>query len=245
MAAGDTFELIGDFSATSLRPNTITIEGSSADDTIDISALTSNHRVVFNANGGNDTIVGTPRPQDVIEGNVTVTPGDGDVGNAINGTSGNDRLDGTREADALNGKAGNDRLSGGRGDDTLNGGSGNDVMDGGSGNDTFVFEAGFGDDRIKSGFDANANGGQDLLDISDLGITSANFATSVSIKDLGRDTLVIIGNDSILLEGVNGSGSNIITQSRLPARLIRPHPVGRPSRGEGRSISPRKLRLGT
>ena len=186
---------------------------------------------MFNANGGNDTIVGTPRPQDVIEGNVTVTPGDGDVSNAINGTSGDDKLDGTREADALNGNAGNDRLSGGRGDDTLNGGSGNDRlsggrgddaliggsgnddMDGGSGNDTFVFEAGFGDDRIKSGFDANANGGQDLLDISDLGITSANFATSVSIKDLGRDTLVIIGDNSILLEGVNGSGSNTITQA--------------------------------
>ena len=181
-------------------------------DTIDISALTSAHRIVFKSNGGNDTIVGTPRPQDVIEGNVTVTPGDGDVGNAINGTSGNDRLDGTREADALNGKAGNDRLSGGRGDDALNGGSGNDVMDGGNGNDTFVFAAGFGDDRIK-GFDANANGGQDLLDISDLGITSDNFATSVAIFDVGRDTLVVIGDDSILLEGVNGSGNNAITQA--------------------------------
>jgi len=231
VASGDTFELIGDFSATSLRPNTITIEGSDANDTIDISALTSSHRVVFNANGGNDTIVGTPRPQDVIEGNVTVTPGDGDVSNAINGTSGDDKLDGTREADALNGNAGNDRLSGGRGDDTVNGGSGNDRlsggrgddvliggsgnddMDGDSGNDTFVFELGFGDDRIKSGFDANANGGQDLLDISDLGITSANFAASVSINDLGRDTLVVIGDNSILLEGVNGSGSNTITQS--------------------------------
>ena len=231
LAAGDTFELIGDFSATSLRPNTITIEGSDANDTIDISALTSSHRVVFNANGGNDTIVGTPRPQDVIEGNVTVTPGNGDVSNAINGTSGDDKLDGTREADALNGNAGNDRLSGGRGDDTLNGGSGNDRlsggrgddvlvggsgnddMDGDSGNDTFVFEAGFGADRIKSGFDANANGGQDLLDISDLGITSANFATSVSINDLGRHTLVVIGDNSILLEGVNGSGSNTITQA--------------------------------
>ena len=78
-------------------------------------------------------------------------------------------------------------MSGGRGDDALNGGSGNDVMDGGNGDDTFVFAAGFGDDRIKD-FDANANGGQDLLDISDLGITSANFATSVTINDLGRDT---------------------------------------------------------
>ena len=37
------------------------------DDTIDISALTSAHRIVFRSNGGNDTIIGTLRPQDVIE----------------------------------------------------------------------------------------------------------------------------------------------------------------------------------
>ncbi len=59
--------MIGDFSATSLRPNTITIDGDAGDDTIDISALTSAHRIVFKSNGGNDTIIGTLRPQDVIE----------------------------------------------------------------------------------------------------------------------------------------------------------------------------------
>ncbi|SEI17413.1 Ca2+-binding protein, RTX toxin-related [Rhizobium tibeticum] len=66
-AGGDTFEVIGDFSGTSLRLNTITIDGNAGDDTIDISALTSAHRIVFRSNGGNDTIVGTLRPQDVIE----------------------------------------------------------------------------------------------------------------------------------------------------------------------------------
>ncbi|AOO82189.1 peroxidase family protein [Bosea vaviloviae] len=66
-SGGDTFEVIGDFSGTSLRPNTITIDGDAGDDTIDISALSSAHRIVFRSNGGNDTIVGTLRPQDVIE----------------------------------------------------------------------------------------------------------------------------------------------------------------------------------
>ena len=215
---GDNVQIIGDFSGTSLRPNTITIAGSSADDTIDISGLTSDHRVVFQSNGGSDTFVGTPRPQDVLEGNVTVTAGGGNEGpaeepdNAINGTDGRDRLDGTRNDDVINGKGGNDRLSGGNGDDTLNGGNGNDTLVGGNGDDTFVFTAGFGDDRIRD-FDANPSGGQDLIDISDLGITSANFAASVTITDLGRDTLVTIGDDSILLEDVNGSGNNTITQS--------------------------------
>ena len=65
--AGDTFNIIGDFSATSLRPNTITIDGEAGDDTIDISSLGSAHRIVFKSNGGNDTIIGALRAEDVIE----------------------------------------------------------------------------------------------------------------------------------------------------------------------------------
>lgn len=64
---GDTITVIGDFSQTSLALNTITIDGSDGDDVIDISALSSAHRIVFRSNGGNDTIIGTLRPQDVIE----------------------------------------------------------------------------------------------------------------------------------------------------------------------------------
>lgn len=64
---GDTIQVSGDFTGTSLNFNTITIDGNAGDDTVDISALTSAHRIVFRSNGGNDTIVGTLRPQDVIE----------------------------------------------------------------------------------------------------------------------------------------------------------------------------------
>ena len=66
-AGNDSFQIFGDFAGTSLRLNTITIGGDAGDDTIDISALTSAHRIVFKSNGGNDTIVGTLRAQDVIE----------------------------------------------------------------------------------------------------------------------------------------------------------------------------------
>ncbi len=67
--SGDTIQIIGNFNAplTSLNFNTITIDGNAGDDTVDISALSSEHRIVFRSNGGNDTIVGTLRPQDVIE----------------------------------------------------------------------------------------------------------------------------------------------------------------------------------
>ena len=57
----------GNFAPTSLNFNTITIDGGAGNDTVDISALQSAHRIVFRSNGGNDTIVGTLRPQDVIE----------------------------------------------------------------------------------------------------------------------------------------------------------------------------------
>jgi hypothetical protein len=59
--------VIGDFSPTSLAVNTITINGGSGDDVVDITALSSAHRIVFRSNGGNDTIVGNIRPQDVVE----------------------------------------------------------------------------------------------------------------------------------------------------------------------------------
>lgn len=66
-SGGDTIQVIGDFTSTSLNFSTITIDGDASDDTVDISALSSAHRIVFRSNGGNDTIIGTLRPQDVIE----------------------------------------------------------------------------------------------------------------------------------------------------------------------------------
>ena len=107
--------------------------------------------------------------------------------------------------------AGNDTIKAGAGDDIIIGGTGNDTMNGDAGNDIFIFGAEFGNDRV-NGFDANPSGGQDRLDISALGITAATFASNVNITDLGSDTRVQIGADSILLVGVTGQGQNTITQ---------------------------------
>ncbi|MFT7467600.1 MAG: Ca2+-binding RTX toxin-like protein, partial [Candidatus Pseudothioglobus sp.] len=101
-------------------------------------------------------------------------------------------------------------ITGGAGNDVLTGGAGNDTLIGGLGNDTFMFGAGFGNDRIMD-FDANPVGGQDLLNIAALGVTAANFAANVSIADIGADTLVTIGADSIRLVGINDATS--ITQA--------------------------------
>jgi Ca2+-binding RTX toxin-like protein len=67
VGAGDSVFLIGNFTTTSLNLNTVTIDGTEGNDTVDISGLTSAHRIVFRSSGGTDTIVGTLRPQDVIE----------------------------------------------------------------------------------------------------------------------------------------------------------------------------------
>ncbi|KQZ71667.1 hypothetical protein ASE06_19915 [Sphingopyxis sp. Root214] len=63
---GDTILVIGDFNPTSLNFNTITVNGGRGADTVDISGLTSDHRLVFNTGGGADQFVGGTRPQDVI-----------------------------------------------------------------------------------------------------------------------------------------------------------------------------------
>jgi VCBS repeat-containing protein len=66
-AGNDTVLAIGDFNPTSLAFNTITIQGSEDDNTVDISALESAHRIHFLTNGGSDFVVGQLRPQDVID----------------------------------------------------------------------------------------------------------------------------------------------------------------------------------
>jgi hypothetical protein len=77
-------------------------------------------------------------------------------------------------------------------------------MNGGAGLDRFVFAAAFGDDTI-AGFDANNTGGQDLLDISGLGITAATFAANVTIVThptlTGRVLVTIAGLGTITVNG--------------------------------------------
>jgi Ca2+-binding RTX toxin-like protein len=323
IVGSDTITVIGNFAPpnTSLNFSTITINGSSSDDIVDISGLTSEHRIVFNTGGGNDTLVGPQRSQDVInrttnesfnivgtgdgdtisgsddkehlsggsgddnlnsgggddlleggsgrdkmnggsgsdhasggEGDDTFVSTDGDgndwylggsgsdrydassltsavtinllkgrasgtssgtdqlhsIENAwggsgndkITGSHGNNYLSGGAGNDELSGLNGNDNLSGGAGDDKIRGGGGSDRLTGGSGNDKFVFNNGFGNDVITD-FDALAAGGQDKLDLSEMGITAADFASRVDIIDQGADVLIRIDDvNTIKLKSV-------------------------------------------
>jgi Ca2+-binding RTX toxin-like protein len=88
---------------------------------VDITGLTSEHRINFISNGGNDTIIGAVRPQDLFNAN------SGD--NVIDGTDGDDYLDGGMGNDTINGGAGNDVIKAGYGIDQYNGGEGSDTLD--------------------------------------------------------------------------------------------------------------------
>ncbi|MGL4441518.1 MAG: peroxidase family protein, partial [Bosea sp. (in: a-proteobacteria)] len=66
-AGNDQVFAIGNFNPTSLNFNTITINGSDGDDTVDITGLASAHRILFRSSGGQDTVIGNLRAQDQIE----------------------------------------------------------------------------------------------------------------------------------------------------------------------------------
>ena len=82
---GDTITVIGDFTQTSLAYSTIRVEGGAGNDTIDISGLTSAHRILLETNGGADTFVGDARPQDEINGIPRVSASDLHVGGSVEG----------------------------------------------------------------------------------------------------------------------------------------------------------------
>jgi Ca2+-binding RTX toxin-like protein len=168
---------------------TDTLNGGNGDDSLD----GGDGADTLNGGAGSDTLLGGLGDDSLDGGTGT---------DLLQGGDGNDTLLGGDANDTLLGGIGNDFIDGGTGNDTVTGGAGNDMMVASNGNDIFMFSAGFGVDQI-IGFDANAAGGQDRLDISAMNITAATFAGSVTIADVGADTLVsFAGADSIRLVGV-------------------------------------------
>src|SRR5262249_6511527 len=133
-----------------LQHGTLTVDGTSADDTITLRLAPGDHDTL--QVDGNGTVFSFARA-DIANIVVDAKAGDDDV-----------RVDETNGvfSDAiptiLDGGSGNDTLAGGSGAETLLGGSGDDVVDGnrgndqaqlGSGDDTFVWDPGDGSDTIE------------------------------------------------------------------------------------------------
>lgn len=135
-------------------------------------------RDILSGGDGDDSLSGD-EGNDVLNGNA-----DNDT---LIGGDGNDVANGGTGNDTLNGNTGNDILRGDEGSDTVNGGSGNDSLTGGTDADTFVFEAGFGRDRI---FDFTDN--EDLIDVSGLGVEAIE---GLRIIQVGNDTIINVDGD--------------------------------------------------
>lgn len=128
-----------------------------------------------------------------------------DEADEIFGFDGNDTVKGGKGKDKLYGMSGNDRLDGGEdddslygadGDDTLLGGAGNDDIWGGDGNDSL--QGGAGDDRLFDSAGLNVfDGGDGNDDISSLGATTDNKLYGGS----GNDILVGGSGDDVLEGG--------------------------------------------
>ncbi|WP_319774073.1 DUF5801 repeats-in-toxin domain-containing protein [Breoghania sp.] len=84
--SGDTFNVHGSFTGTSLAYSTIRLDGGEGDDTVDISGLSSARRIVFTSNGGHDVIVGDMRGGDLINLAPGTTIDDYDLVDNGNGT---------------------------------------------------------------------------------------------------------------------------------------------------------------
>ncbi len=134
------------------------------------------------------------------------------TGNAdtLNGLAGNDRLYGYGDGDTLYGDAGNDYLYGGFGDDTLYGGDGGDYLYGEGGADNFVFESAsaFNNSDIIQDFNA---GDGDALDISDLLIEYDPLTDAIT------DFVHITSNgtNSFLRVDADGGANNFIQIAQL------------------------------
>jgi Ca2+-binding RTX toxin-like protein len=232
-SGGDTINVFGDFRApaTSLDYNTITINGSGATDTVNITGLESAHRIVFNTAGGNDVVIGALRPQDVVN-----SP-DGFVGgNGISGTStginsgANAMIEQSGILARLGGFIPTDDMFDWRYDRFAS------LQDFGSpilrANyayglpsrfNPFVFKGDRGADRVLStnpteaqasvlnrdifAFEntntiANFSAKVDKVDVSSLGVTIDNFSDMVQLIKQGKNTLIEIADQSVLVENV-------------------------------------------
>ena len=120
----------------------------------------------------------------------------------VDAGAGADRLVGSKFADDLRGGADND---------ILNGGQGNDLLAGGNGADSFVFDKGFGKDRVTD-FTAGASSSHDVIDFDHAVFADFN-AVKAAITQVGADAVISAGADSVTLTNV--SVANLIAADFL------------------------------
>jgi len=169
--------------------STTTINGTSANDTIDKSSETNSF--IINGLDGSDTLKGGINDDQIDGGNGL---------DVIHGNQGNDLLMGGHGNDTINGNSGDDKISGDEGDDTLSGGDGDDVIFGGigddtltgnDGNDKFYYEPADIDGSSKDIITDFRTNGDDLI------VNSQVFTSAYSRKQMHVDSTQIGSNYDI------------------------------------------------
>ena len=125
----------------------------------------------------------------------------------ITGAGGNDKalMGGGNDVFIWGPGDGNDTLDGGAGTDILIGGTGNDSITGGTGIDTVLYQSVLDGHDVVVGFDGNAAGGQDTLNLDvlfdSLFVADADRAGRVSVLDKGASVDVFVDADGNLFNG--------------------------------------------
>ena len=114
----------------------------------------------------------------------------------LKGTAGSDTMEPIHESSYMYGGLGDDYINGSSGADILEGGEGNDILRGGIGADVYVFERGFGKDKIYD------TAGDDTI----------RFGEGIGVEDIriekrGMDIALIVGEDEILIQNYMNNSS--------------------------------------
>ena len=206
---GDFSDSVTDVENLELNGRNFNVNGSGADQNLDLSGLTVTDStgggdVVINAGAGEDTISGTNWDDTINGGEGTDTVDysgstssvavDLDAGTASGTATGSDTLSGienvigTDYGDILKGDANANVLTGGGGDDFLQGEAGNDALDGGDGIDTAIYSG----DRANFQITKNADGSFTVHDTT--GTEGTDTVVNVENLDFGT-------GDDVKLDG--------------------------------------------
>jgi Ca2+-binding RTX toxin-like protein len=190
--------------------DTVTVNATNGDDVTIVASAGSKISVlglsaqvaVDHAEAGDKLVINALAGDDVIEAS-GLEPGK--ISLQIFAGAGEDIVVGSVGNDAIDGGAGDDVLLGGDGNDTISGGGGDDLIIDGSGNNTFVVSSPLDGHDIISGFDGDAAGGQDTLNLDalfdGLGVAAADRTARVSVADNGASVNVSVDADGNAANG--------------------------------------------
>jgi Ca2+-binding RTX toxin-like protein len=192
------------------QPDSVTVNATNGDDIVVISSSGSKVSVdgvsaqvtVDHAEAGDKLVINGLAGDDVFEAS-SLAPGK--ISLQLFAGAGDDVVVGSAGSDLIDGGAGDDVLIGGDGNDTISGGAGDDVIIHGSGNNTFVVSSPLDGHDIISGFDGDAAGGQDTLNLDalfdGLGVAAVDRTARVSVADNGASVNVSVDADGNAANG--------------------------------------------